>query len=87
MTLDDAIRSLRDYADHGVPVGGFLSAVLCNDLHDAVSRADESSYANLRAICIYAVWKLPAASHGSRERVAAWLEAKSRERAEQAGAA
>ena len=49
----DTIQSLRRYADQGIPTGGFLQAVLANDLMEAVGRADEANGRALRGICSY----------------------------------
>lgn len=84
MSLVDAIESLRAYADHGRPTGGFLEAVLSNDLMEAIERADESSLANLRAICSFVYNDLPMTCHGSREAVDAWLQRHAERRANEA---
>ena len=73
MSLDDAIDSLRAYADQGRPTGGFLQAVLSNDLMTAMASADESSRANLYDICRYVYNHLPMGCHGSPEIVTAWI--------------
>jgi hypothetical protein len=73
MTLEDAIDSLRHYADHGRPTGGFLEAVLSNDLFEALARADESSLTNLMTICQYVYNDMPAPCWGSPAKVAEWF--------------
>jgi len=73
VSTDEAILSLRAYVERGRPTGGFIHAVLCNDLMAAVSRADESSLANLGDICRYVYNRMPAASWGSPEKVTAWV--------------
>lgn len=67
-------ESLQRYAEHRVPVGGFLTAVLANDLFEACGRADEYNAPCLPAICVYIYNTLPAISWGSPEKVRAWLE-------------
>ena len=68
--MHDAIR--RYALDHQ-PVGGFLTAVLENDLHGALTRADTHN-----AICLTA-WGhilyhyLPSQCWGSPAKVAEWL--------------
>lgn len=59
---DYTMESLREYLLEGTPVGGFLQAVLENDLFQAVGRADSE---NLRAFgrivaLIYNVFPMPA---------------------------
>lgn len=54
-------------------VGGFLRAVLCNDLKEACARAD---IVNLWILPVYATWlynEAPAACWGSPSKVDAWL--------------
>lgn len=69
MDLHEAVDSIRWYVDHGRPTGGFLRAVLANDLMEAIRRGDESSLENLPAICRYIYNDIPANVHGSYERV------------------
>lgn len=61
------------YVDRGVPTGGFLYAVLTNNLFEAFARADEGNKANLETICDYIYSFTPAICYGSEERVAKWL--------------
>lgn len=68
------LAGLREYGLHHVPVGGFLHAVLCNNLHEAVCRADVGSLAAIRQIVLYVYNAMPSASRGSREKVEAWLK-------------
>lgn len=75
--VPDGVReSLTDYAGHRVEPGGFLRAVLANDLMEAVGRADEYNLASLAAICGFIYSELPSPCHGSYEAVAAWLAAR-----------
>lgn len=67
------IESLWAYAVFGVPTGGFLSAVLSNDLREAIARADEHNIMTLRQIVTYIYMKLPGPCWGSEARVDAWL--------------
>lgn len=46
LTRDGIMR----YVERGIQPGGFLTAVLCNDLYTAVGRADRDSIAALPAI-------------------------------------
>ena len=70
---DPILRGLMRYQDDGVMPGGFLQAVLRNDLQEAVFHADEESRAALLPICQYVHWEIPAVAHGSREAVDAWV--------------
>ena len=68
--------SLDRYRDDHVELGGFLTAVLQNDLLDAVSRADRLSLLGIKAIVQYCHWELPSGSWGSSAAVKAWLAAR-----------
>ena len=82
MDIQDAIESIDRYVQHGIPCGGFLTAVLENNLMEAMGRADESSKINLCEICRYIYNDIPSNAHGSPASVQAYLKAK---RAEKAG--
>jgi hypothetical protein len=75
---------LRDeliaFIERGHPVGGFLEALLSNDLRDACERATAD---NLWLLPIYVGFLrecAPADAWGSREKVAAWIANKRAER-------
>lgn len=80
MTLEDAIESLDAYAEQGRPTGGFLQAVLENDLFEALGRADTGSRHILFEICAHVHNHLTAACHGSPVKVRHWLKQKKEER-------
>jgi hypothetical protein len=69
MTLNDAKESLTRYWHHGIPQGHFLTAVLENDLFEAIARADETSLTNLPQIVRYIYSNLPMSIYGSPEKV------------------
>jgi hypothetical protein len=73
---------LRDgllrYVLNHVPTGGFLQAVISNDLHEALLRADEKSEAGLLGVVAWCHWNLPGGAYGSPERYKAWLRARGR---------
>lgn len=66
-------QSLDRYAKYGVPTGGFLRAVLENDLHMALARADASSLNALPAIAAYIYNCLPSTCWGNAEKVKAHI--------------
>jgi len=66
--------NLSKYASHGQPPGGFLTAVLSNNLYQAVQRADLDNLANMEAIVNHIQNTLPYESYGSPEKVKAWYE-------------
>ena len=67
------LRGLERYRDERTPVGGFLTAVLENNLSEAVGTADQHSYAALREIVQWVYWEMPAPAWGSKANVVAWL--------------
>jgi len=71
---DHMMVSLRKYIEHGCPVGDFLTAVLENNLSEACGRADDENIENLPAFVAYLYNEAPAACHGSREKVRAWIK-------------
>lgn len=69
MSLENLQPGLERYRDHGIKPGGFLSAVLENDLYMALARADDWNRDNLGQIVKWVHWSLPAHIWGSREAV------------------
>lgn len=65
--------AIERYVNQGIPPGDFLTAVICNDLFEAVGRADEENMANLPAYVAYFYNEVTGACWGSRERMAAWM--------------
>jgi hypothetical protein len=67
------LQGLKHYRDHRLAPGGFLRAVLQNDLEGAVGRGDVNSLAALQEIVMWMRWDLPASAWGSPAKVRAWL--------------
>ncbi len=67
------LRAIRNYADHHLPTGDFLQAVLENKLLEAFELADDDNLRALFHICAYVYNEIPGNCHGSPERVKAWL--------------
>ena len=65
--------SLDIYISHQISPGGFLIAVLANDLFGALSQADSYNRATIFQIVQYIYNNLPKGSHGSKEIVTQWL--------------
>lgn len=66
-------EGLREYIVRGRPTGGFLRAVLENDLVSTVTRADPLSHAGLQAVINFLLDVAPAPAWGSRAKVEAWI--------------
>lgn len=76
MNLEQAKVALQDYVEHGGPVGSFLTAVLQNDLLNAVNQADAEALAALKQIVAFVYWELPGPCWGSPQKVTAWRKRK-----------
>jgi len=70
---EKTIGALTRYRDDRVPGGGFLHAVLANDLAAAFARADSDNLQALGTIINWLNWELPASSWGSYRAVEDWL--------------
>lgn len=54
--------------------GGFLRAVICNDLRAAVERADDANVVAIPAYVRFLYNYAPSSCWGSKERYEAWLD-------------
>lgn len=72
---EDVLDSLKLYAESGCPTGGFLEAVLSNDLARAMGQADSSNRAGLFYIVDFVYNEMPSDSWGTPDKVAAWINA------------
>lgn len=66
---EDWYGALERYLNHGIMPGSFMTAVLENNLMQAMGRADRENSANLKNIVGYIYNHLPSNSWGSRDRV------------------
>ena len=66
--------ALNRYYEDGLMPGGFLTAVLCNDLFRAVATADSWNIHHIKDICMFVYNEMPAKAWGSAERMRAWTE-------------
>ncbi|MCA1800188.1 MAG: hypothetical protein LC650_02735 [Actinobacteria bacterium] len=65
--------SLERYAAQGIAPGGFLTAVLTNNLFGAVSRADDYNLEALTEIVRFVYNRMPMSCHGSTEAMAEFM--------------
>jgi len=79
---DEMMEGLLRYIEKGIHPGGFLRAVLSNNLHHAVNNADEDNMATLPAYVGYLVNKAPGGCWGSADIVNTWIKTKREERNE-----
>ncbi len=60
------------YVKNAIPPGGFLTAVLSNDLKEAFGRADDINLDHMKEIVVYCYNEIPSNCWGSREAMADW---------------
>ena len=65
--------SLMRYIEYRIPPGGFLTALLSNDLMDAIGRADHINKEQFHEIASWLYNYAPPDCFGSRRKVADWL--------------
>ena len=70
---DHMLDSLKRYTEKHHPVGDFLTAVLENNLSEAVGKADDYNLINLPAFVGYLYNEAPSECWGSKEKVKEWL--------------
>ena len=61
------------YISDGIPPGDFLTAIISNDLKEAVGRADDINMANIPAYVGYFYNESPVSCWGSEKNIAAWM--------------
>lgn len=64
---------LERYLVHKIPPGGFLTAVLENDLMGAFNRADLGNQRAMHLIAKFLYNRMPIGSYGSKQQVNDWL--------------
>lgn len=66
--------AMQLYIEKGLRPGGFLTALLSNDLMGALKRADEVNSNSFRLYGMFLYNEAPLWCYGSPARVEAWLE-------------
>jgi len=61
------------YVEHGIEPGDFLTAIITNNLSEAVMRADDENINNLPAYVAWFYNEAPAGCWGSCERMKTWM--------------
>lgn len=79
---EDCRDAIFNYLVHGYEPGGFLTAVLCNDLYRAATVCDFENAKRLTEVARFIIHALPLACYGNRERMAEWMKLSEREREE-----
>jgi hypothetical protein len=71
---DHMMGAIRRYIDERIHPGDFLTAVISNDLREAVGCADDTNIRALPAYVAYFYNEAPSRCWGSPEKMRAWLE-------------
>jgi len=75
MPVPELIKAALDrYVNSGIKTGGFLHAILTNDLFEVMCRADRHNAIGLFEICGHIYHDLPSDCWGSKEKVEEWLD-------------
>jgi hypothetical protein len=75
------LEALLLYQKYGEVSGGFMEALLANDLSHAVCNADPNNLANIRRLGLWLANMMPGEVWGSYKKVNAWQKAKAQDRA------
>lgn len=67
-------QGIINWVVYGIRPGGFLNAIIENDLMDAVGKADPTNYTNIRALVGFFYNETPHVCHGSVEKAKRWEE-------------
>ena len=70
------LNGLYDYVDNRIPPGGFLRAVLSNNLFEAFARADENNRFALNQIIQFVYMEMPSPCWGNEGNINTWLREK-----------
>lgn len=65
-------NTLVQHVEEGQPCGGFMTALLSNDLKEAFGRADLENTAAMKGWVMVMVNLMPIGSHGSHDHVVSW---------------
>lgn len=74
MIRTDTLLALEGYVLRREPVGGFLTAVLSNQLMESYRYADADNLEHMMEIVRWVYNKVPEVAWGSPDRVKAWLK-------------
>ena len=68
------VEGLELYINHRIKPGSFMTAVLANDLIEAVGKSDPRNIKNIPAYVYFLYIFAPPECFGSYEKVKAWLK-------------
>ncbi len=67
-------EGMQRYIEHGIEPGGFMRALLMNDLRETVTRADAMNLVNIPHWVVWLENNVPGAAWGSPDRYNAWVD-------------
>lgn len=67
-------NQIKNYVKHGVPPGGFIKAVICNDLRGACMHGEAESVGAIAHIVAWFVNRAPALCWGSNVNYMTWCQ-------------
>ncbi len=73
---DRMMDGIINYIENGIIPGDFLQAIICNDLKEAVGRADDENLGNIPAFVGYFYNEAPSLCWGSKEIMTGWSKMK-----------
>jgi len=65
-------RGMKRYIEHGIIPGGFLQAVICNNLVESFARADGTNILRLFDYASFLYNEIPTSAWGSEEKMLEW---------------
>jgi len=71
-------EDFRMYIEQGIPQGGFMTALLSNNLKETFARADERNRTYVADYVTFLYWSVPSNIWGSEENVKLHLQQKQR---------
>jgi len=80
MIPEHMVDGVMDYLEFGLEPGGFLRAVLENDLVHAFGCADRTNIHRMEDWASFIYNEMPMAAWGSKKKVDAWIEARREDR-------
>lgn len=66
--------ALKRYVEDGIPTGGFLYAVLTNDLSGTFGKADCENIEKIKEICGFVYNEIPSGAWGNIKKVNKWIK-------------
>ena len=74
--IDPNMQSIKLYIENRMKPGSFLEAIICNDLKEAVARADDFNIRNIPAYVEFFYNRAPINCWGSTEKYLNWIAGK-----------